>query len=499
MIAHAIQGRDIERNGTVLQLSTLVTPLVYPCADGEVVPHRHQRRRSCGLMPWMVESGAVTAGVGRRRGLGRPTRRGCSPSEPLVHSARGDARGRSSSSRRRHTKAELFEGGIARGVTLAPVNTVADVLPLEQLARPRLLGRRRRCRAAARCAARARSSRRRPRRWRGPARRRSRRAHRRGAGRARPRRRRPRRLPAPASSPRPSRRACRWRASRSPTSRGSASGRSRPRRSPTTAPPSCTSRATGRPTACASSARSRTTSPASTAASSSAAFNTSKLSLQLNLKHPEGHRRSPGGCSRGATSPSTRSPPARWASLGLGYDVARELNPSIIMATTCLLGQTGPAAQPRRLRLPRRRRQRVLRDHRVGRPPAGRAVQRVHRHRRAAVPDHHAAGRARPPPPHRRGPVHRPGADGVGAALPRPASCSTCRCPGTSARRAGNHDPAARPHDAYPCAGHDEWCAIAVEDRRAVARRCATVLGEPAWATDPALDTAAGRRERHRR
>ncbi len=37
MIAHAIQGKDIERNGTVLQLSTLTTPLVYPCADGEVV------------------------------------------------------------------------------------------------------------------------------------------------------------------------------------------------------------------------------------------------------------------------------------------------------------------------------------------------------------------------------------------------------------------------------------------------------------------------------
>ena len=37
MIAQAIQGRNIERNGTVLQLTTLTTPLVYPCADGEVV------------------------------------------------------------------------------------------------------------------------------------------------------------------------------------------------------------------------------------------------------------------------------------------------------------------------------------------------------------------------------------------------------------------------------------------------------------------------------
>ena len=33
------------------------------------------------------------------------------------------------------------------------------------------------------------------------------------------------------------------------------------------------------------------------------------------------------------------------AALGLGYDVARALNPDIIMATTCLLGQYGPAAK----------------------------------------------------------------------------------------------------------------------------------------------------------
>jgi benzylsuccinate CoA-transferase BbsF subunit len=64
---------------------------------------------------------------------------------------------------------------------------------------------------------------------------------------------------------------------------------------------------------------------------------------------------------------------------------------------------------------------------------------------------------------------------------------------GVSARRDGNHDPVAVPHDAYPCAGVDEWCAIAVEtDGQWRALR--TALGDPAWAADPALDTAAGRR-----
>ena len=42
-----------------------------------------------------------------------------------------------------------------------------------------------------------------------------------------------------------------------------------------------------------------------------------------------------------------------------------------------------PGRPPRRLRLPRRRGERVLRDHRLGRPPAGRSVQRLHRHHRA--------------------------------------------------------------------------------------------------------------------
>ena len=63
---------------------------------------------------------------------------------------------------------------------------------------------------------------------------------------------------------------------------------------------------------------------------------------------------------------------------------------------------------------------------------------------------------------------------------------------GKSARRAGNDHPSHAPHDAYPCAGDDQWCAIAVEtDEQWRALREA--LGEPAWALDSALDTAAGR------
>ena len=75
MIAHAIQGRDIERNGTVLQLSTLVTPLVYPCADGEVCLIA-TGGPAVGLMPWMLDTGVVTQEWADAEDW-TPTRPGC--------------------------------------------------------------------------------------------------------------------------------------------------------------------------------------------------------------------------------------------------------------------------------------------------------------------------------------------------------------------------------------------------------------------------------------
>ena len=130
MVAHAIQGRDIERNGTVLQLSTLTTPLCYPCADGEVVPHRHVRDAH--------RHGAVDGRERRRDASGRPgglddLRGPDADGRPAGRPAGGGAR-QIVAFTRMHSKQVLFEGGIARNVTLAPVNTVADVMAMEHLA-----------------------------------------------------------------------------------------------------------------------------------------------------------------------------------------------------------------------------------------------------------------------------------------------------------------------------------------------------------------------------
>jgi crotonobetainyl-CoA:carnitine CoA-transferase CaiB-like acyl-CoA transferase len=62
--------------------------------------------------------------------------------------------------------------------------------------------------------------------------------------------------------------------------------------------------------------------------------------------------------------------------------------------------------------------------------------------------------------------------------------------------RAGNRGPVAAPQGLYPCAGDDAYVAVAVaSDAQWRALRAA--LGDPAWARDPALASAAGRRAHH--
>ncbi|MSW20875.1 MAG: hypothetical protein F2873_08250, partial [Actinobacteria bacterium] len=122
MISHAIQGRNIERNGTVLQLSTLTTPLVYPCADGEVCLIATTDLLQ-GAIPWMLDKGAVTQewvdaedwnSWEARLLTGQPV--------AYQHVEVRDAITRFTML---CTKAELLQGGLDREITFAPVNTVA--------------------------------------------------------------------------------------------------------------------------------------------------------------------------------------------------------------------------------------------------------------------------------------------------------------------------------------------------------------------------------------
>ncbi|MFV0257421.1 MAG: CoA transferase [Acidimicrobiales bacterium] len=62
--------------------------------------------------------------------------------------------------------------------------------------------------------------------------------------------------------------------------------------------------------------------------------------------------------------------------------------------------------------------------------------------------------------------------------------------------RAGNRHPTFAPQGVYPVAGDDRWLALTVTDDGAW-NRLVEALGRPAWATDPALATAAGRHTAH--
>lgn len=130
MVAHPIQGRDIERNGTLLQLSTLTTPLVYPCADGEVVLIA-TTATLLGMVPWMVDVGAVSKEWAAAEDWATYEARMLT-AEALTHQL-VDVRAAITDFTMMLDKQTLFQGGIERGVTIAPVQTVADVLAMEHL------------------------------------------------------------------------------------------------------------------------------------------------------------------------------------------------------------------------------------------------------------------------------------------------------------------------------------------------------------------------------
>ena len=479
MIASAVDGRNIERNGTVLQLSTLVTPLVYPCADGEVCLIA-TGATLVGLVPWMVESGAVTGEWAEAEDWDTYEVRMLT-TERLVHSL-DEVRAAVTAFTLGHRKTELFEGGLARGVTLAPVNTAADVLGLEQLVVRDYwdvvrLPSGRALRAPGPFVKASRT----PITWSRPAP---------GVGEHTREvldplrvaddgstvRRRDRRRPDPIER-------------RLPLDGVKVADFSWIGVGPITAKALADHGATvvhvesDRPAD-----RLRLVGPFKddipgiNRCQFFASFNTSKLSLQLNLKHPVGNelaRRLLVWCDVALDSFTAGTMDA----LGLGYDVARSLNPDIIMATTCLFGQYGPAAP---LAGYGYHAAAVSGFYEItgwdDRPPAGPFNAYTD-----TIAPRFLATTLMAALDHRR-------RTGEGQFIDQAQMESSLQflapelldvqVAGVSPRRAGNHDPSCAPHDAYPCAGIDQWCAIAVETDEQW-RSLRQVIGAPPWAMDP--------------
>jgi crotonobetainyl-CoA:carnitine CoA-transferase CaiB-like acyl-CoA transferase len=67
---------------------------------------------------------------------------------------------------------------------------------------------------------------------------------------------------------------------------------------------------------------------------------------------------------------------------------------------------------------------------------------------------------------------------------------------GTLLERQGNRGPQGAPQGVYACRGDEQWVAVRVADDDEWRALCGA-LGAPAWARNPALAHAAGRRQRH--
>ena len=482
MIAHAIQGKNIERNGTILQLTTFKTNLVYPCADGEVVLIT-TTATLCHLIPWMVEDGTVTAQWAAAEDWPTYEARMLTGRE-LMHSL-DHVQERIRAFCVKYPKAELLARGIRSAVTLAPVNTIADVLAFDHLEKReywqpyRLPGGRivRMPGAFVRLS-------RTPISFHGPA---------------------PRidEHTAEVAAMRPAEEVA---AAVAVGPRGSAlpfdgvkiADFSWIGVGPITAKYFADHGATVVHVETEHPAdRLRLVGPFKDNVAGVnrcqffASFNTSKMSLALNLKKPEGlevARR----LLRWADLCLDSFTAGTMARLGLGYEAVRELNPGIIMASTCLMGQTGPAA---RLAGYGYHAAAISGFYEVtgwnDRGPAGPFNAYTD-----TIAPRFLASTLMAALDHRR-------RTGEGQYVDQAQMESSLyflapelldgQISGRMPRRAGNDDPLACPHDAYPCAGTDQWCAIAVQTTAEWRALCGA-LGDPPWAMRPELDTVEGRR-----
>ena len=221
-------------------------------------------------------------------------------------------------------------------------------------------------------------------------------------------------------------------------------------------------------------------------------FNTSKSGLTLDLKNSAGAAIARRLISWADVYLESFTPGAV-DSLGIGYETARSLNPSIIMASTCLMGQTGPLAGFAGFGfhagaiagfyevtgwpdLPPDGPWTAYTDTVAPRFLAATVMAALDHRRRTGQGQYIDASQLEIS-------LHFLAPQIMDYALSR-----------RIVSRQGNRSDVAAPHGAYPCSGDDQWCAIAVENdgQWAGLRRA---MGSPAWASESRYDTAQGRLE----
>ncbi len=219
-------------------------------------------------------------------------------------------------------------------------------------------------------------------------------------------------------------------------------------------------------------------------------YNTSKYGITLDLKNPAAievaHR-----LIAWADVLVESFTPGTADSLGIGYETARSINPSIIMASTCLMGQTGPASSFAGFGfhagsiagyyeitgwpdLPPDGPWTAYTDTVSPRFLAAILMAALDHRRRTGEGQHIDAAQLEMS-------LHFLGPQLVDYSVS-----------GRSVTRNGNRSPYMAPHGVFPCQGEDQWCAIAVEtDQQWTGLQAA--MGSPDWAKELKFDKVEDR------
>ncbi len=223
-----------------------------------------------------------------------------------------------------------------------------------------------------------------------------------------------------------------------------------------------------------------------------ALFNDSKMSVSLNLKSPRAIEIAKQLIARSDIL-IENFVPGVMERLGLGYDAARQVNPSLIYLSSCNMGQTGPKAPQRGFgsQLTSQSGFTELAGYPGGDPMLlyGPYIDFV------AVGFGLIAVLAALDYRQRTGcgqsidlAQYETGLQFIAPALLDYDANERVMT------HQGNRDPYAAPHGAYPCRGQDRWCVIAVltdDDWRAF---CAA-SGHPHWLSDSRFATLAARKQ----
>ena len=223
-------------------------------------------------------------------------------------------------------------------------------------------------------------------------------------------------------------------------------------------------------------------------------FNTSKRSLTLNMKTEVGM-----ALARRLITDSDvlieSFAPGAIARMGLGYDEVQKLNPNLIMISTCLMGQTGPAANLAGFGYHAAS---LAGFYEVtgwpDLPPAGPWMAYTDTIAPRFIPILLAAALD----------YRRRTGKGCYIDVAQMETALHFLAPelldlqvnGYAATRMGNRHRFFAPQGVYQCAGDEAWCAIGI-DTDAQWRSLCKVIGQTKWADDPAYASHAERLQRH--